>query len=189
MHVLHLNRVDEMHPRRIAQHCVRRLPNPRIGMHRIHHMHLRVILHQAEHGAADAFQGRPQVLPAMGSHQNPSALIQRQVGQGGVVEAIAVVHHQAQRVYHRVAHHMHIFRNAFPQQVFPAALGGGKMQRGQPARQHSVHFLRKGGIPIVGAQPGLHMTHCHLPVKGRQRRGGGGGGIAMHQHQIRPAVL
>ena len=68
-------------------------------------------------------------------------------------------------------------------------LGGSKMVLRHDADEMPVHLLGEGAVEIVGAKPCFHMTHRDLQIEAAQGGGKGGGGIAMHQHQIRPAVL
>ena len=58
------------------------------------------------------------------------------------------------------------------------------MKGGDISHQSPVHFLRKGGILVIGPQASLDMADWDLLIKGRQRPGKRRGRVAVDEDKI-----
>ena len=189
MHLLHIDRVNEMDTVHIAQDAEYALPHCRAQVDRIDHFHIGMAFHQFRNGVHDIDHGLAVIFSAVASNNNDPLGLEIQFIEtlGGKYKIVP------DRGFHgidgRVAGDENFPLYGLPAQIFGVGLGGRKVQVGHIAHQHPVHFLRIGGIFVAGTQARLHMADGHLMIKRRQGPGKGGGGIAMDQNQVRLSLL
>ena len=158
-------------------------------MDRVHQLGLGVGLHQPAQGVHNLGHRRAVVLPPVAGDQNHFFPIIVQLVQEGQGKTKITGHRGLQRVDHRVACHENSLGDPFRRQVPAVELRWAEVERGDVAHQRAVDLFREGRVLVPGPQPGLHMSHGNLLVKGGQRPGKGGGGIPVDQHQVGPRLL
>ena len=189
MHLLDVDRVDEMDPLHIAQDAESVLPDLGAQMHRIDHFHIIMGLHHIANGVHDVLHGLAVVLPAVAGDNNDALARKIQIVEQLRGEVEVLLHCGTHGVDGGVAGDEYLAHNRFATKIFRIGLCRREMEIRHIAHQHAVHLFGIGRVFVIGPEARLHVPDGHLVVEGRQSAGKGGGRIAVDQDQVGLCLL
>ena len=166
MHLVRRQRVDEMDPGRAPKIGVHCFPHHRAQVHRVHQLHVPVLLGDLPQGQHDVLHRLAIILPPVAGNKNDLLLPIGQLIQLLCGEAVVRPDCGLQSVDDRVAGDEQPLGNTLPLQVGPIVGGGTEIQVRNGGHQLPVHLLWKGRILVIGSQSCLHVPNGHLMVKG-----------------------
>ena len=189
VHLLDVDRVDEMDARHAAQLLLRAGADGGAEVDGIDDLDTGMGHDDMAHGAQDVVHRLTVVLAAVAGQHDDAAVFKVQRVERRVGKAEIVAHGGAHRVDDGVAGDKDLAAHGLPAQILGVGGGGGEVQRGDVPDEGAVHLLREGGVFVIGAQAGLDVTDGDLVVKRRKRAGEGRRGVAVDEHQVRLCLL
>ena len=144
MHLLHVQRHDEVYILDAVQIAVGTLLYRRAQMNRVDQLSLGVGLGDMGQGGHDVLHGLPIVLPAVAGDQNHLFAPVIQAVQHILGEAELLQHRGLEGVDHRIAGDKQPIPDPLRLQIAAVGRRGAEVELGQPPHHGAVHLLREG---------------------------------------------
>ena len=189
VHLLHIDRVDEVHARHIAELLLCAGAHGRAEVDGIDDLDVLIPLRNVSHGPQDVMHGLAIVLAAVACQNDNAAALEIQLVELCRGKAVIRAHRRAHGVDDGVARAEDLTLYGLTAQIIHIGRRWREVQRRNIADERAVHLLREGGIPVIGPQARLDMADRDLLIKGRQRPGKRRGRVAVHQNEVRLRLL
>ena len=189
MHLLHVDRVDEVHARHIAELLLCAGAHGRAEMDGIDDLDVLIPPRDVAHGPQDVMHGLTIVLAAVACQNDDAAALEIYLVELCRGKAVIRAHRRAHGVDDGVSRAEDLALYGLTAQIIHIGRRWREVQRRDIADERAVHLLREGGIPVIGPQARLDMADRDLLIKGRQRPGKRRGRIAVHQDKVRLCLL